>query len=67
MAEKSNCPGGNWKTCPFSGTTGHYINMSNTNTVWIGLGESMTTGSYMGGSAYGYNLMLIENVNGPTP
>jgi len=64
MNEKANCPGGNWQTCAFSGTTGHYINMSNTNTVWIGLGEAANT--MVNPYSY-YDLMLIENVNGPSP
>jgi hypothetical protein len=42
MSERANCPKRNWKTCPWSETTGHYINiMSATN--WIGLG--IATGS----------------------
>jgi hypothetical protein len=27
MAETANCPGANWQTCPFTETTGHYINI----------------------------------------
>lgn len=40
MAEKTNCPGGNWQTCTFAANTGHYINVSSTENVWIGVGES---------------------------
>lgn len=58
MSEKANCPGGNWQTCTFSETTGHYINMSNTNTVWAGLGESATVDTK--GYSY-YDVMLVEN------
>jgi hypothetical protein len=27
IAEIGNCPGGDWQTCPFSESTGHYINI----------------------------------------
>jgi hypothetical protein len=40
MAEKANCANGNWQTCPFASNTGHYINISSTGDVWIGVGES---------------------------
>ena len=66
MSEKSNCTNGDWQTCAFSETTGHYINISNTNTAWIGLGESSTTVA-MGGVQGDYNLMLIENTNAVGP
>jgi hypothetical protein len=40
MAERTNCPhGGNWKTCPYSETTGHYINIMAASH-WLGLGEA---------------------------
>jgi hypothetical protein len=42
FAEKSNCTAGNWQTCVFSGSTGHYINLSNTQNVWVGVGQSST-------------------------
>jgi hypothetical protein len=66
MAEKANCPSGNWQTCTFASNTGHYINISNTNTVWIGLGESntsFTSSNYpgIGTQIWTYDLMLIEN------
>jgi hypothetical protein len=58
MAEKANCPSGNWQTCTVAENTGHYINASNTDTVWIGVGESgvspVTNYTY-------YDAMLIEN------
>ena len=64
MAEKSNCPNGNWATCTRAANTGHYINFSNTNTVWVGLGYSSNGGYvYNGTTFYPYNLMLIEDVN----
>lgn len=72
MSEKANCSGGNWQTCTSAGNTGHYINISNTNTVWVGLGESntyFTSSSYpgIGTQIWTYNLMLIENVASPGP
>lgn len=61
-SEKANCPGGNWSTCPQGGTTQHYINLSNVNDNWIGVGESATPegpgmqypGSYAFGAIIGY-------------
>jgi len=41
--EKSNCPGGDWQTCTVAENTGHYINISTTNDIWIGLGESIAS------------------------
>jgi hypothetical protein len=39
MAETANCPGADWQTCPFTETTGHYINiMSAAN--WAGVGSA---------------------------
>jgi len=39
MGETANCPGANWQTCPFSESTGHYINiMSATN--WAGVASN---------------------------
>jgi hypothetical protein len=43
MAEKSNCPGGNWQTCTTTSNTGHYQNISSTGDVWLGLGESVNS------------------------
>ncbi len=64
MGEKANCPSGNWQLCIFANNTGHYINISNTNTVWIGLGEFPT----LSPSQFGfYNLMLIENTGSSGP
>jgi hypothetical protein len=60
MSEKSNCPGGNWQTCTYSPTTGHYINISNTQMVWLGLGEAWNTADPLAQYSY-YDLMLIQN------
>ena len=63
-SERLNCPGEDWQTCAFANNTGHYINLSNTDTVWIGLGESATATQ----SQYSYyNLMLIENAKAVGP
>jgi hypothetical protein len=43
MNEKGNCPSGNWMTCTFSETTGHYINISSTGDVWLGISESSSS------------------------
>ncbi len=71
MAEKANCQNGNWQTCTFSETTGHYMNISNTNTVWIGLGESVQTSGDAAAAAAGsdvyFDLMLIENLGSVGP
>ena len=37
MAEQSTCPGGNWQTCTFSESTGHYISIMSAN-YWAGVG-----------------------------
>jgi hypothetical protein len=42
MAEKANCPNG-WQACSFASNTGHYINISSTGNVWLGLGESASS------------------------
>lgn len=55
MGEKANCPSGNWQTCTFSENTGHYMNVSNTQDVWVGLGETTTTDSH----GYSYYVALI--------
>lgn len=59
MAEKANCPGGNWQTCTVVETTGHYINISNTQDVWVGMGESSTTDSQ--GHSY-YAMLLPQDI-----
>lgn len=64
FGEKINCPNGNWQTCTFAGNTGHYINISNTNTVWLGLGESDGVNS---SAEHAYDIMLIENVGSVAP
>jgi len=65
MSEKANCPSGNWQTCTYAENTGHYINISNTDTVWIGLGESWNVANPASAYSY-YDLMLIE-VAGTSP
>ena len=64
FGEKTNCPNGNWQTCTFADNTGHYINISNTNTVWAGLGESDGVNS---STQHAYDIMLIENVGSVGP
>jgi hypothetical protein len=62
MGEKSNCPGGNWESCTFAEDTGHYINISNTQNVWLGVGESAMSylyGSY--GSEWAYAMVIPTN------
>jgi hypothetical protein len=63
MGEKANCAGGNWQTCPFAENTGHYINLSNTANVWIGVGESNSSFNYMnlGQSFWAYAAIPIIN------
>jgi len=63
-AEKRNCPNGNWSSCPFSEDTGHYINGSNTNDVWVGLGYDATAS--VSGSYY-YDVLIAMNIFGKTP
>jgi hypothetical protein len=41
MAETANCAGGNWQTCTFSETTGHYINVMQAAN-WAGVGMTQT-------------------------
>lgn len=50
MAEAANCPGGNWQTCTFNETTGHYINIMAASN-WAGVGSA---GQY-----------YVENFNTP--
>jgi hypothetical protein len=57
-AEKSNCPGGNWQTCPQGGTTQHYINLSNSGDIWIGLGEDLA-GVYQGGPFHAFDGIIV--------
>jgi len=40
FGEKQFCPNGNWKTCPYSETTGHYIQGSDSNDVWATPGRT---------------------------
>ncbi|HEV8022244.1 MAG TPA: hypothetical protein VGP41_13310, partial [Candidatus Lustribacter sp.] len=39
MAEAANCPGGDWQTCAFAETTGHYINIMAASN-WAGVGSA---------------------------
>ncbi len=62
MGEKSNCASGNWESCTFAGNTGHYINISNTQNVWIGMAESSL--SYINptyGSEWAYAMVIPTN------
>ncbi len=62
MSEKANCPSGNWQTCTFAENTGHYINISNTRDVWVGLAESAT--SFVDppyGNEWAYAMLLPTN------
>jgi hypothetical protein len=62
MAEKANCPEGDWQICPFAGNTGHYINISSGLGVWMGIGESARSFSYLGFPGYNaYYVLTIES------
>ena len=39
MAEAANCPGGNWQTCAYGETTGHYINIMAASN-WAGIASA---------------------------
>jgi hypothetical protein len=69
MAEKSNCPNGDWQTCPFRDNTGHYMNISNTDNVWIGVGESANAeGPTLQWPGYNaYDVMEVMNTFAPGP
>jgi len=61
MAEKANCPSG-WQLCTFAANTGHYINISSTGDVWLGLAESNS--SYNDppyGSEWAYAIIFPAN------
>jgi len=66
MAEQSQCANGNWQTCTFTAASGHYINVSNTDSVWIGPAESATSyvPSMGAANAWVYGVMIVQNVNG---
>jgi hypothetical protein len=67
MSEKTNgCASysGNWQTCPFAETTGHYINISNTQNVWVGLSESAMSNPIDGYSA---DVMIVGNAASAGP
>lgn len=40
MAEKANCPGDTAVGCPFSESTGHFLNIVDQSYLWVGLGEA---------------------------
>jgi hypothetical protein len=69
FGEKTLCPGGNWQTCPFSDSTGHYINLSNTDDVWVGFAESSTSFNYQnaGTNYYAYAAFTPANQTGSAP
>jgi hypothetical protein len=69
MAEKANCPNGDWQTCPFKDNTGHYMNQSNTDDVWVGVGESPgVEGQSLPWPGYGaYDVMEVMNTTTPGP
>jgi hypothetical protein len=61
FAEKANCPGGNWTTCVFAENTGHYVNLSESDDVWAGVGEGAAAAppsSGIGGY-YPFDVMVI--------
>jgi hypothetical protein len=41
MSESANCPGADWQTCPYTETTGHYINIMQASN-WAGVGSAQT-------------------------
>jgi hypothetical protein len=58
MSEKSTCSGGNWQTCTFATNTSHYINISNTQDVWVGMGETASADAQ--GRSY-YAMLMPQN------
>ena len=60
--DKNNCVApytwNNAASCSAS-TAGHYVNLSNTKDVWVGLGES-ATGDPTRANQYAYNIMIIQ-------
>jgi len=50
MAEKANCPGDTATGCPFTESTGHFLNIVDSGYVWAGLGEATNGAGY--GSYY---------------
>lgn len=63
MSEKANCPNGVWETCTLAEDTGHYINISAPDDVWIGMGESATSyvyGSY--GNEWAYAMLMPADI-----
>jgi hypothetical protein len=59
FAEKANCPGGDWRTCTFSGTTGHYINLAQDSVVWVGVGEDLAGHYGSDLTTHGFDVMTI--------
>jgi hypothetical protein len=63
MSEKSNCSNGDWETCTLAENTGHYINISAPDDVWIGMGESAESyvdGSY--GNEWAYAMLMPADI-----
>jgi hypothetical protein len=63
MSEKANCPNGVWQTCTFAEDTGHYINISATDDVWIGMAES--SASYVNqtyGNQWAYAMFMPADI-----
>ncbi len=47
MSESANCPQPvNVATCPYTETTGHFLNIVNTTATWVGLAEALNGKSY---------------------
>lgn len=72
FGEKPLCTNGNWQTCAFSDATGHYVNLSNTDDVWIGFAESSTSFDYQSrgtnfGQEYAYAAFTPANQSGAEP
>lgn len=67
MSEKANCTNGSWQTCTFSDSTGHYINISNTQNVWVGLGESSTPYNFNGTNLWVYDMIIPTNYENTYP
>ncbi len=46
MAEKANCPGDTATGCPFTESTGHFLNIVDPSYLWAGLGEGLNGAGY---------------------
>ena len=53
-----------WQTCPHN-LGGHYINISNTQDVWVGLAEATSQNATLGG--YPTDVMIIQNTGSLGP